>query len=84
MVLQGCLAYLVHAKDVKVESPFIYSIFIVYEFKGVFCTNFLSMPPDSHIDFYIDLEPKSSYLCPSLFYGLSIVKRAYGSDLRTF
>lgn len=73
---QGCLAYLVHVRDVKAKSPFIDSISIIYKFKGVFCTDFLGMPPDSYIDFYIDLEPKSSYLCPSLMYGLSRVKRA--------
>lgn len=44
-----------HVRDVKAESPFIFSISIVYEFIGVFCTDFSGMPPDSHIDFYIDL-----------------------------
>ncbi|KAH0665419.1 hypothetical protein KY285_026625 [Solanum tuberosum] len=57
LVGQGCLAYLAHIRDVEVEFPSIVSIPVVSEFREVFPSDLLGMPPDRDIDFCIDLEP---------------------------
>ena len=54
---QGCLDSLAHIQDVEVDSLSIESIHLVSEFREVFPTDFLGMPPDRDIDFCIDLEP---------------------------
>ncbi|WMV30780.1 hypothetical protein MTR67_024165, partial [Solanum verrucosum] len=59
LVGQGFLAYLVHIRDVEVESPSIESIHVVSEFREVFPTDFPGMPPHRDIDFCIDLEPST-------------------------
>ncbi|WMV20179.1 hypothetical protein MTR67_013564, partial [Solanum verrucosum] len=69
LVVQGCLAYLDHIRDVKIESPSIESIPVVSEFREVFPTDFPGMPPDRDIDFSIDLELYPPYFYPSISHG---------------
>ena len=57
MVGQGCLVCLAHIGVFKVESPCIDSIPIVSEFRKLFPTDCLGMPPCRDIDFCIDLQP---------------------------
>ncbi|WMV50347.1 hypothetical protein MTR67_043732 [Solanum verrucosum] len=56
LVEPGCLAYLAHIRDFEIEAPSIESIPVVSEFREVFPSDLLSMPPDRYIDFCIDLE----------------------------
>ncbi|WMV38078.1 hypothetical protein MTR67_031463 [Solanum verrucosum] len=53
---RGCLAYLIHIRDVDAESPSMESTSIVYDPKELFPTDLPGMPPDKDIDFCIDLE----------------------------
>ncbi|WMV08141.1 hypothetical protein MTR67_001526 [Solanum verrucosum] len=57
LVGQCFLAYLVHIRDVKVESLSIESIPVVSEFREVFPNDLSGMPPYRDIDFCFDLEP---------------------------
>ncbi|WMV59131.1 hypothetical protein MTR67_052516 [Solanum verrucosum] len=59
LVGQGCMTYLTHIRDVKVESPSIESILVVSEFCEVFPNDLPSMPPDRDIYFCINLEPST-------------------------
>ncbi|WMV41337.1 hypothetical protein MTR67_034722 [Solanum verrucosum] len=57
LIGQGCLAYLAHIRDVKIEAPSIGSIHVVSEFIEVFPNDLSGMPLDRDIDFCIDLKP---------------------------
>ncbi|WMV23717.1 hypothetical protein MTR67_017102 [Solanum verrucosum] len=57
LIMQGCLAYLAHIRDVEIKAPSIGSIPVVLEFIEVFPNDLLGMPPNRYIDFCIDLEP---------------------------
>ncbi|WMV30405.1 hypothetical protein MTR67_023790 [Solanum verrucosum] len=57
LIGQGCLAYLAHIRDVKIEAPSIECIPVVLEFKEMFPSDLPGMPPDRYKDFFIDLEP---------------------------
>ncbi|WMV30007.1 hypothetical protein MTR67_023392 [Solanum verrucosum] len=59
VVVQGCLAYLAHVRDVEIEAPSIGSIPVVSEFSEVFPNDLPGMPPDRDILFCIYLEPGS-------------------------
>ncbi|WMV26697.1 hypothetical protein MTR67_020082 [Solanum verrucosum] len=61
LVEQGCLAYLAHVRDVKIEAPPIGYIHVVSEFSEGFPNDLHGMPSDRDIDFCIDLEPGT---CP--------------------
>ena len=54
LVGQGCLAYLAHIRDVGIEAPSIGSIHVVSEFREVFTSDLLGMPPNRDIYFCID------------------------------
>ncbi|WMV33122.1 hypothetical protein MTR67_026507 [Solanum verrucosum] len=56
LVGRGCLAYLVHIRDVEVEPPYIKSIPVVSIFRKVFPNDLPGMPPNRDIDLCIDLE----------------------------
>ncbi|XP_070018788.1 uncharacterized protein [Nicotiana sylvestris] len=57
LVSGGCLAYLAHVRDMKVESPMLESVQIVKEFPEVFPDDLLGIPPDREIEFSIDTFP---------------------------
>ena len=47
----GCLFYLAHNRDVEIESLYIESIPMVFEFSEVFPNNMPGMPLDRDINF---------------------------------
>ena len=49
--------YLVRVNDSSVEVPFLQSVPIVSEFLGVFYDDLPGVPPESEIDFGIDIIP---------------------------
>ncbi|XP_070031815.1 uncharacterized protein [Nicotiana tomentosiformis] len=57
LVSSGCLAYLAHVRDMKVDSPMLESVQIVKEFPEVFPDDLLEIPPDREIEFGIDTLP---------------------------
>ena len=57
MVSKDCLVFLAHLRDDTSKVPSIESVLIVREFLDVFPADLPSMPPDTDIDFCIDLEP---------------------------
>ncbi|XP_070055112.1 uncharacterized protein [Nicotiana tomentosiformis] len=57
MVEKRCLAYLAYIRDPSVDVPSVDSVPVVRKFPNIFPVDFLGMPPDRDIDFYIDLSP---------------------------
>ena len=57
MVSKGCLAFLANIRYDTSKVPSIESVLIVREFLDFFPADLPGMPPDSDIDFCIDLEP---------------------------
>ena len=57
LVEHGCLSYLDHNRDVEIESLYIESIPVVFEFSELFPNHLSGTPPDRDIQFCIDLEP---------------------------
>ncbi|CAN4118089.1 unnamed protein product [Withania somnifera] len=56
LIGKGCVAYLAHVRDLRVDTPTPESVPIVSEFLDVFPTDLLCLPPQRDIDFSIELE----------------------------
>ncbi|CAN4117984.1 unnamed protein product [Withania somnifera] len=56
LVKKGCVAYLAHVRDLRVDTHTPESVPIVSEFLDVFPTDLPGLPPERDIDFSIELE----------------------------
>ncbi|CAN4125028.1 unnamed protein product [Withania somnifera] len=56
LVEMGCVAYLAHVHDLRVDTPTLESVPIMSEFLDVFPTDLPGLPPERDIDFAIELE----------------------------
>ncbi|XP_070002911.1 uncharacterized protein [Nicotiana sylvestris] len=57
MIIKGCIYHLVHVMDTDVEAPSLESVPVVNEFPDVFPDELPGVPPDTEIDFGIDVMP---------------------------
>ncbi|KAF3634026.1 hypothetical protein FXO38_25327 [Capsicum annuum] len=57
LISKGYLYHLVWVKDSNSKGLFLHSIPVVNEFSEVFCDDLLCVPPDTEIEFGIDLVP---------------------------
>ncbi|CAN4099561.1 unnamed protein product [Withania somnifera] len=56
LIGKGCVAYLAHVHDLRVDTPTPESVSIVSEFLDVFPIDLPGLPPEHDIDFAIELE----------------------------
>ncbi|CAN4091777.1 unnamed protein product [Withania somnifera] len=56
LIGKGCVAYLAHVHELRVDTPTPESVPIVLEFLDVFPTDLPCLPPERDIDFSIELE----------------------------
>ncbi|CAN4103523.1 unnamed protein product [Withania somnifera] len=56
LIGKGCVAYLAHVRDLRVDTPTPESVSIVSEFLDVFSTDLPGLPLERDIDFAIELE----------------------------
>ncbi|XP_070004423.1 uncharacterized protein [Nicotiana sylvestris] len=57
MIKKGCIYHLVQVTDTNAEAPRLESVSVVNEFPDVFPAELPGIPPDSEIDFGIDVMP---------------------------
>ena len=57
LISKGCIYHLVRVKDTKSETPTLQSVNVVNEFFDVFLDDLPGIPPDTEIEFGIDLLP---------------------------
>jgi len=55
MVEKGCDMYLAYVRNVSIDTPTVESVLVVRDYPDVFPTDLPGMPPDTDIDFGIDL-----------------------------
>ncbi|XP_070032125.1 uncharacterized protein [Nicotiana tomentosiformis] len=73
IVKKGCLAYLPFVIDVSDRTPTVESVPVVREFLDVLMSDLPGIPPDSDIDFGIDLAPVTQPIS-ILLYPMDLVE----------